>query len=77
MICIVFGESGTGKTKHSKELASILRVKNIHDEWNGKSELKDNTLVLTNVKPPYNLGNNIEYRTYNIGQFKFLSDAKV
>lgn len=50
---IVFGKQGSGKTTHIGEFHALHPGHAILDDWDGKTKIKKNTVVLTHCKPPY------------------------
>ena len=50
-IYILSRPQGIGKTRYAAELASLLQCTNIVDEWDGRKELPQGTLAITNVEP--------------------------
>lgn len=52
---IIYGPQGCGKTINAELLAKKYNCTNIDDnDWHNNRTIADNTLVLTNVEPPYN-----------------------
>lgn len=49
---IVSSEQGTGKTAMAEQLLALYPNHTIVDEWDGMSELPENTIAFTNVDLP-------------------------
>lgn len=62
-ITVIYGPSKTGKTKNKKFLQRKFKHKHVKDGWDGKNLLRDDTLAITNVAPPYPLP---EYKAVHI-----------
>ena len=50
---IIYGPQGSGKTTLAETLATHFKCSQVVDEWDGESELAEDTLALTSVAPPY------------------------
>ena len=50
---IIHGPQGSGKTRNVGKLKEFFGMENVLDEWDGESAIPDNTLVLTQIPPPY------------------------
>lgn len=50
---VIFGNSGCGKTMHLSTFVKEFKPDYVMDNWDGKQTLKNYTLALTNVPPPY------------------------
>jgi hypothetical protein len=48
---IIYAPSGAGKTANAEKLRELFGCTSIVDGWDGKSELPQGALVLTNVMP--------------------------
>lgn len=50
---VIFGFPGCGKTTHIPAFIKKFQPDFIMDNWDGEKTLKNYTLALTNIPPPY------------------------
>lgn len=52
-VIVIYGPTGSGKTRNGEYLRNFFGAKRVVDEWDGKTELQDGDLALTNTVPPF------------------------
>lgn len=60
---ILCGPQAVGKTRHAESIANAFGCERIADDWNGRDELRDGTLAITNAEytmPKGGLGIHVE-----------------
>ena len=64
---VVYGSSGSGKTKRGKRLLKFYGKKTLIEEWKGEAKLKPSDLALTSL-PPHLISN--DYHKVDINKAK-------
>ena len=47
----LIGPQGGGKSEHAAQVAKMLGLARVVDDWNGRDPVPDDALVLSNVVP--------------------------
>lgn len=55
MKVILYGPQGSRKSEVADEILRRYKLKRIFDEWDGVTDIPDDSIAITNLKPPFKI----------------------